>query len=371
MTEDPASPRVPGMTAWIRLWLPGLVGVAMIAGGACPCAFAESTNNPRLFAPGIISGPADDLSPAFSSDGNAVYFTRANASASTIMMSNRVHGRWSLPKVVEFSGQWSDLEPAMAPDGSFLIFASNRPSSEHGKALDGRYQGKTLPQGGGNLWRVDRSGNRWDSPKRLPEFINEGNAVFSPSIAADGSLYFMRADTQSGSFHLLRSQYRSGSYLTPQAVAVGDGTTEEVDPAVAPDESYLVYSSSHPGKHDPKRLTIVFRRADAWTTPQDLGDEVNEAGSNIEARLGPDHRTLYFSTNTVPPVSFPRSERQTQRDLAQMLEWANGRENIWYVSLAPWLDRRGKVSAPANRAVSALSEPTGALGSAFVPTGTP
>jgi len=28
---------------------------------------------------------------------------------------------------------------------------------------------------------------------------------------------------------------------------------------------------------------------------------VNEHGGNNEARLSPDHRTLYFSTNTVPP----------------------------------------------------------------------
>jgi hypothetical protein len=106
------------------------------------------------------------------------------------------------------------------------------------------------------LWRVDRKGDGWDDPKQLPVTINQGTSVFSPSIAADGSLYFMRAE------------------------------------------------------------------------PQDLSDEVNEAGSNIEARLGPDHRTLYFSTNTVPPVS-------------SLISWANGRENIWYVSLASWLDGRG------------------------------
>jgi hypothetical protein len=224
-----------------------------------------------------------------------------------------------------------------------LIFASNRPPNDHGQALDGTYNGKTIPGGGGNLWRVDRRGDEWDSPKRLPDTVNEGTAVFSPSITADGSLYFMRADTRTGIFHLLRSQYRSGTYLAPEPVGVGNATTDEVDPAIAPDESFLVYSSSHPAKRDSKRLLIAFHREDGWSMPQDLGDEVNEAGSNIEARLGPDHRTLYFSTNTVPPVSFPRTARQAQRDLIDMLQWANGRENIWYVSLAPWLDR-GKSS---------------------------
>jgi Tol biopolymer transport system component len=313
-----------------------VVAITVAATGVC---LAEN-NNPRLFAPGVVSGPADDLSPAFAPDGKSMYFTRGNPSTDTIMKSTFASGHWSKPTVATFSGKWRDLEPTMSPDGSFLIFASNRPANEHGQVLDATYNGRAVPGGGGNLWRVDRSDGEWDRPKRLPDTVNRGTAVFSPSVAADGSLYFMRADDKTGFFHLFRSQNQSGRYLAAEPVAVGDATTDEVDPAVAPDESFLVYSSSHPAKHDPKRLFIVFREAQSWSSPQDLGDEVNEAGSNIEARLGPDHRTLYFSTNTVPPVSFPRSRQQAEHDLQEMMLWANGRENIWYVSLAPWLDGR-------------------------------
>jgi len=317
--------------------LHGFIATALFIAGYAG-ALAASSNSPKLFAPGIVSGPADDLSPAFSPDGKIVYFTRGNASASTIVTSTLSNGRWSPATVAPFSGQWNDIEPAMAPDGTFLIFASNRPMDEHGSALDGTYNGKTVPGGGGNLWRVDLTGGKWGPPKRLPDAINSATAVFSPSIASDGSLYFMRPDNRSGTFHLLRAQYRSGDYLVPEPVSVGDSSTEEVDPAVAPDESFLVYSSNHPASREPKRLLIAFRSEHGWTTAQDLGDEVNERGGNIEARLGPDHRTLYFSTNTVPPISFPRTQRQAQIDLADMLEWANGRENIWFVSLTPWID---------------------------------
>jgi hypothetical protein len=315
--------------------------IAVAALAACGECVAEGGNSPKLFAPGIISGPADDLSPAFTPDGKHLVFTRGNNSASTLMQSALVKGRWSKPTIAPFSGQWSDLEPAMAPDGTYLIFASNRPANGQDKAIDGTFNGKTYAGAGGNLRRVDRQGAAWGSAKRLPETINDGTAVFSPSIAADGSLYFMRPDSQTGTFHIHRSQYRAGTYLAAEVVVLGDGSTEDVDPAVAPDESYMVYTANHPAKHDPKRLKIAFRSAHGWTEPQDLGDEVNEAGNNIEARLGADHRTLYFSTNTVPPVSFPRSAPDAQRDLKDILEWANGRQNIWYVSLAPWLDARG------------------------------
>jgi hypothetical protein len=328
-----------GMRLQSRTLVYSLAVVAtLVAASGRDCA-AASTNNPKLFAPGVISGPADDLSPTFAPDGKRVFFTRANRSASTIMTSAFAGGKWSIPRIAPFSGRWNDLEPAMAPDGSFLVFASNRPVEEQGKPIDGVFNGKTFPGNGGNLWRVDHVGDAWGPPKRLPDTINAGTGVFSPSISSDGSIYFMRPESAIGSFHLYRSQYREGTYLTAIPIGLGDATTEEVDPAVAPDESYMVYSLSHPAKHEPKRLQIVFRKGDGWATPLDLGDEVNEAGSNIEARLGSDHRTLYFSTNTVPPVTFPRSPEQAERDLADIVVWANGSENIWYVSLEPWLHK--------------------------------
>lgn len=307
--------------------------------GAVAFCVAQTGGSPKLFAAGIVSSAADDLSPAFTPDGKTVFFTRGNASSSMIMVSSFVNGQWSPPEIASFSGEWRDLEATMAPDGSFLVFASNRPAAAGGQPLEGHYDNKSVPGGGGNLWRVDRSGQEWGTPQRLPDTINADTGTFSPSISADGSLYFMRPDNHVGGFHLYRSQFRSGAYSPPERLAIGDDTTEDVDPAVAADESYMVYSSSHPGKGEPKRLRIIFRTKNSWGAPLDLGDSVNEEGSNIEARLSPDGKTLYFSTNTVPPVSYPRSKERAQRDLEQMQVWANGRQNIWYVPLEPWIDK--------------------------------
>lgn len=313
-------------------------GFVIIAFACVLLSSAQSpTNSPRLFAPGVISGAADDLSPAFAPDGKTVYFTRGNASGSMIVESKLVDGQWTAATIAPFSGVWNDLEPTMAPDGSFLVFASNRPAAAGGKPIDGKFNGKVYPAMGGNLWRVDRSATGWGEPKRLPETINADTGTFSPSIATDGSLYFMRSDSTTGHFHLYRSQYRDGAYQAAAPIGVGDASTEDVDPAVSPDESFIVYSTNHPERKDRKRLAIAFRRNGQWQPPIDLGDEVNEQGSNIEARLSPDHVTLYFSTNTVPPVTYPRTQEQARRSLSEAEVWANGSENIWYVSLRPWL----------------------------------
>jgi WD40 repeat protein len=110
---------------------------------------------------------------------------------------------------------------------------------------------------------------------------------------------------------------------------------------VAPDESYAVFSSSRPPTAaDGGDLFIVRRARDGrWAAPVHLGAEVNSPGSDAEARLSPDGRTLYFSSNRVVPVSFPRSHTDAVRDL-ERLRWDNTLYNIWQVDLSPWLDAR-------------------------------
>jgi hypothetical protein len=309
---------------------------------AAPSCAAASDNSPRLFGEGAISGPADDHAPAFSPDGNTVYFGRGNGSRRSILVSRRKDDQWSAPEIAPFAGQWRDLEPAMAPDGSYLIFASNRPSGAAAKPLDGHYGGKLAASEGGNLWRVDRVGDGWSEPRRLPDRINNGDAVFSPAITAHGTLYFMRPDGEGGHFHLFRAALRDGEYRAPMPAGLTAGGSGEVDAAVAPDESFIVFSSNTPAHPTQSRLFIAFGADGHWNTPVDLGDEVNEEGSNFEARLGADHRSLYFSTNTVEPARYPSTREETAQALARMLVRDNGSDNIWSVSLAPWLDAHAR-----------------------------
>jgi Tol biopolymer transport system component len=291
---------------------------------------------PVLFAPGVISGPVDDAAPAFSPDGKTVFFHRRGPGfTSAIMMSSATNGEWSRPVVASFSGQWQDIEPAMAPDGSYLIFSSNRPVVSGGQVLSGTWGKQRYPGGGGNLWRVDRKGAGWDEAYRLPEVVNSDSAVFSPAVAGDGSIYFMKP-LNGGVFHLYRSQYQHGQYGAPEALSFHSvDTIGDVDPAVAADESYLVFSSKRPPTHQ-MDLWIVYHRNGQWSEPVSLGATVNRQGRDIEARLSPDGRTLYFACPFVssPPVPSTAGGTQSAVDRSG---WETGMLNIWSVSLEPWL----------------------------------
>lgn len=268
-----------------------ILALGLGAGIACaPPARATATATVDPPAPGPWT-LENDASPAFTPDGNRVVFARGHGITRRLFTAAREGSGWSAPQPAPFSGgAWMDLEPAMAPDGSFLLFVSNRPSQPSGRALDGDYEGQFQPGRGGNLWRVDRTANGWRTPQRLPDAINAGSSVYAPAVAADGSVYFMQPDPHTGHFRLYLSRFAGGRYQVPRALPFSSGQVSDYDPAIAPDASFIVFSSDRPPSTDAgSAIFIAFARAGGWSAPVPLGP------SGTESRLSPDRATLYFS----------------------------------------------------------------------------
>jgi Tol biopolymer transport system component len=286
-----------------------------------------------VFAPGVISGPAHEASPAFTPDGQTVYFSRQNANVQIILESHKTSTGWSEPAIAPFSGVWNDLEPAMSPDGSYLIFISNRPAQEGGAPLDGAWGGKVYKGNGGNLWRVDRTKNGWSEAKRLPDVVNGSTSTFAPAIAGDGSIYFMRPGPKE-KFVLYRSQKTPDGFEPPKALSFSDPEYSHVDPAVAPDESFLVFASTRPPAKD-MDLFIVKKVNGQWGEPKYLA-ELSAKGSDTELRLSPDLNTVYFSSDR---LAMPRDTPRTRADSEKAMKafaWDNGLYNIWEADLRPY-----------------------------------
>jgi Tol biopolymer transport system component len=314
----------------------------IIFGQTPPPVIIESTNTspaptPQIFAPGLVSGPANDGSPTFSPDGNTIFFSRSTSNWSMIVESHRVQGRWSKPTLAPFSGEWPDSSPEMSRDGSYIVFQSTRPvapavSADHPKDVH-RIS---------NLWRVDRSGSGWSKPTRLPDTVNIGHAIWKPSIAADGTLCFTSIDEKRNK-RLYSSQYTNGAYQQAQPLPFSDGTTADVDPEIAPDGSFLVFVSAGRLPDDQKdHLFIVLRKADGWgpVTPiRYAGDEKDGYSTDDEPHLGPDHRTLYFTSDRALPVDFPRTPEQAQQDFKRLESqgWFSGYSNVWSIPISSWL----------------------------------
>jgi Tol biopolymer transport system component len=250
-----------------------------------------------LFAPGAIPTSATgNAAPAFTRDGKTVYIGQSPKGGDiSIMVSHLAGGKWPAPEMADFSGKYRDLEPAFSPDGKYIIFASNRPHNVGDSLLDGNYN-KSIQKGkGGNLWKVKITKKGAGVPERLPDVINANSSVFSPAVAGDGSIYFMRADSGK-SFHIYRSQLTNGRFEKPVRVSFSLDKYGEYDPAVAPDESFIIYSTGRPpAPPHTADLFIVFKEGNSWGDPIDLRSLLSDKVYGVEGRLSPDLKTLYFT----------------------------------------------------------------------------
>lgn len=269
--------------AHLVAWLP----LALFTAGLAQAA------GPEIFARSVISLPVSVAAPAFTPDGRTVYFHRKEGEQRTIFVSHKEGETWSAPAVASFAKQWINIEPAIAPDGSSMIFASNRPADGGGKVLDGNWGNRAEPGRGGNLWRMDRAGSGWSPPRRLPAEINQGSSVFAPAVSGDGTLLFMKPGAD-GNFHLFEAHPRGSGYDVQPLPFSRDGVSD-YDPAIGKDGSYLLFCSTR-DKPKGSAIYIAFRKANgAWSAPRRLPQALNSASDVTELRLSPDEGTLYFA----------------------------------------------------------------------------
>lgn len=287
-------------------------GLLLIAAGVQAATTATAVPQPVTLG-GILHADSDDTL-AFTPDGKTVFFDRSAGKQKTIMVSHKIDGRWSQPEVAGFSGHSFDQDPVMAPDGSYLLFDSDRPPTKDSQPLMQDYfVGGSGP--GSNIWRVNREGNGWGQPTWLGAVVNNDVFIDFASIAADGSLYFIRWDKQARVMHTWRAAYRDGHYSTPVRAGLGDPDVSTHDPAVAPDQSFIVFDYGKT-KGGLGRLCIAFREGDHWGKPIDLGAVVNKDipwGSHI----APDGHSVYFT----------------------------GQSGIWQLDLTPWLRQHAAAAA--------------------------
>jgi hypothetical protein len=286
-------------------------------------AFADSPA-PQIFAPGSISGTPSEDCFSMMPDGNTAVFDISNGSSSTIVIAHKVKGVWSKPEMAPFSGQYYDHDPAVSPDGKFIVFPSERPAKAGEE-----------PKGG--LWRVDRKGDGWGEPWRLPDAVNLSPRIYAPSIAADGSVYFIRHDDDN-TMHIFRSQYQDGAYQPAVRQRIGNPAERQKDPGIAPDESFVVFDAPDPANKDRDRLYIAFKEGDHWGAQQDLGDAMNADNNPWGAHVSADGKTLYFNSDRSIKVVYPRTPEQAKQDFARLLSWDDGESNIWSLDLKPYIE---------------------------------
>lgn len=297
--------------------------------GACrPCA-AQSppmpASEPQLFAPNVISTGDDESHPAFTPDGKTLYFLKNDPSFNhwTIVVSHEQNGNWSTPEVAPFSGQYSDADPFITPDGERMFFISTR--SVNGKAKEDT-----------DIWMMKKTGAGWSEPEHVDQVNSENNEWF-PTVSKNGNLYFgSERPGGKGRCDLYRSRLLEGKYQPPENLGEPiNSAANEVEPLIAPDESYIIFAgTSLPESRGAYDLYVSFQRDGAWTKPRNLGDQVNSAAWDFSPKVSPGGKWFFFTSNR----SFadkPLKKRLSYKELLQKLHAPrNGLRDIYKIDIS-------------------------------------
>lgn len=178
-----------------------------------------------------------------------------------------------------------------------LYFTSMRPGVTGG-AFDG-----SLGEFYSDIFetQMDKNG-RWSTPAPLPPPVNtKDNEGLSAMTRKGDLLVFTRcmAEKNKNSLNQLWFSTKKGNtWAEPQKFAFCNDTNKFASPAISFGGVTLLFSSDMPGGQGGNDIWVSSyeKKTKTWSTPTNLGPEINTAGNDVFPYLH-DDGTLYFSSD--------------------------------------------------------------------------
>ena len=215
----------------------------------------------------------------------------------------------------------ADLEyyPSLTIDGKKIVF-TRRVNSSTGKGKE-------------EFFESDLSNSQWTKAKQLAGNISTGeNNGGAENISQDGEwIVFAGCNFPDGigSCDIYISHLTKQGWSTPENLGPNvNSEFWESSPSLSPDKRDLYFSSSVPGGFGGTDIWVCHRTATGkWGPAQNLGPEINTAGDEGSPFIHADNNTLYFNSNGHPGYS-------DKPDLFVSRKQADGRwsqpENLGY-----------------------------------------
>lgn len=236
--------------------------------------------HPKVFAPGVVTSDCSEHSvPVFSPDGREAFWTRmveGSRKARLLFTSEDASG-WTEPRIADFITGSDAFYPFFSADGAELYYVS---PDWFGRSLKVSH-------------KIDGD---WTRPEKVGSPLKDGNLMWSASISATGTFYFgMLDDERQEQIYRVRRTgegYDDAELLTGGINHAGRGAST---PFIAPDESYLLFSSMKPGGVGMWDLYVSFPSAGgSWSDAYNLGPLVNSGANEDSPVVTGDGKYLFF-----------------------------------------------------------------------------
>ncbi|WP_423789747.1 OmpA family protein [Leptospira perolatii] len=217
--------------------------------------------------------------------------------------------------------QNDEYNPIISPDGRYLVFQSNRPGGEGEMDLWLSENANFKNRDGETDWKkpINLNQDIWErNRKQLPagekksmllntDHFEGGLSIRFDEVGNPMEIFFTsirNATAERNGFDGLDIYYtkkdeKTKLWTDPQSVAEVNSNFNDKMPAISPDGRYLVFSSDRPGGYGEHDLWVSYRNMEngSWSSPLNLGTEINSKSSEILPYIHPDGEQLYFSTN--------------------------------------------------------------------------
>jgi len=276
-----------------------------------------------LFSPGFVNTGMYTRDLCITPDGNEIYFTImiGDFSHSHILVTKQIDGKWTMPELADFASNpnYKYYEPFISPDGKKFFFASNQAAETEGSETNE------------DIWVMNREGDKWGQPSKLPAVINSKFPEFYPSVAINGNLYFTREDMD-GNF-IYMSKYENGEYLEPvkMPAEINGGRARYNAVISANDSMMIVPVFGLPDSFGATDHYISFKNEKGdWSTLINLGPQINSNSRNeYSANWSPDGKYLFFMSSKVKKVDLPIIRFADLQEI--YLRPENGKSNIYWI----------------------------------------
>lgn len=250
---------------------------------------------------------------------------------SSILYLTKNKNKWNI-EMAPFSGMYGDIEPAFSPDGNTLYFVSNRPIQKDSAIKDF------------DIWKTEKVNGVWQEPQNLGATVNTEANEFYPAVTTNGKLYFTAAykENATGKEDIWVSNLVNGKYTTPVVLPEKvNSKLYEFNAFVSPDDSFIIFTS-YGRTDDLGGGDLYISKKDTngeWLTAKNLGTKINSNGLDYCPFVSFDKRYFFFTSDRNKLQKSYKTKLNLKSFLNEIGQLQNGKGNIYWISAEEVLNR--------------------------------
>jgi len=223
----------------------------------------------------------NDFSPTLSPDGSWMIFnSNRGGRYQNLYISYLKDGKWTEPKKLNaVNSPYNDESPYLSRDGNTLIFSSDRDGS-----IEMPKNEKNQVRVSFDLYWSKKINGKWSKPEPIPGEVNTQHHEKSPSLSGDGKIlyYNMWAFGDISRVILVKAELEGGKFKNPEKLPKPfNQGYRDFGLIPAEDLGGFFFSSNRPENIGTVDLYFVSYEKGEFGTPENLGEMVNSKEADL------------------------------------------------------------------------------------------